>query len=527
MATPAGYSWLIQRYALRPVQPLRRASLIGTSRLTQTNDGYCRETYPPQYQPDDTFEGHMTFALKYEGVYPEVLSCLFGAIGEEAVVNWVLNERMGQYARRTGFLYEWFTGTTLRAVEPLHQGNYVNAIDPSIQLAATDSRNNQRWRVRDNMPGTRGFLPLVFRSPSIQAVEAYNCADELEALNVEFGADVLLRSAVWLTIKESRSSFIIEHEEKRVDDIKRFARAMEYNCGVAANPLAEDALIALQKEIIGSRTTVQHFGFRQSPVFVGSVANYENIVHYVAPHWDDLNFMLAGVEIFLERTKGVSPVIRAAVASFAFVYIHPLVDGNGRAHRFLINDILRRDGAVPSPYILPISATITHSAVERARYDAVLDVFSKPFMSQNGSACNFGPRATYRDGIESDFEFAAYPTAQHAWRYMDLTAHVEYLADIINKTIREEMTNEARIMRDWTRARIEVKKVIDGPDQDIDRIVRSVRDNNGMISNSLKTQFPVLQNDEIAKELVEAVASVFPPAGTLRHTAANQDEFSP
>lgn len=33
----------------------------------------------------------------------------------------------------------------------------------------------------------------------------------------------------------------------------------------------------------------------------------------------------------------------SAVASFGFVYIHPLADGNGRVHRFLINDVLRRD----------------------------------------------------------------------------------------------------------------------------------------------------------------------------------------
>ena len=40
---------------------------------------------------------------------------------------------------------------------------------------------------------------------------------------------------------------------------------------------------------------------------------------------------------------------RAGIISFGFVYIHPMVDGNGRISRFLINDVLRRDGAVPTP----------------------------------------------------------------------------------------------------------------------------------------------------------------------------------
>jgi len=117
--------------------------------------------------------------------------------------------------------------------------------------------------------------------------------------------------------------------------------------------------------------------------------------------------MLDGLEQFLRRTAGRSPLVRAATASFGFVYIHPLADGNDRAHRFLINDILRRDGAVPAPYILPVSAVITHSPVDRATYDAVSDVFSRPFMRCFSKDCRFGLRQAYPDGIDSDFHFSA------------------------------------------------------------------------------------------------------------------------
>src|SRR3546814_5951198 len=90
--------------------------------------------------------------------------------------------------------------------------------------------------------------------------------------------------------------------------------------------------------------------------------------------------MREGLRVFLERTQGQSPVMRSAVAAFGFVYIHPLADGNGRVHRFLINDILRRDGAVPEPVILPVSAVITDDSGERRSYDLVLDEVSKPLM---------------------------------------------------------------------------------------------------------------------------------------------------
>ena len=75
------------------------------------------------------------------------------------------------------------------------------------------------------------------------------------------------------------------------------------------------------------------------------MVRYENVVHYAAPPWEAVQPMVSGLASFLALTQGASVVARAAVASFGFVYIHPLADGNGRVHRFLINDSLRRDGS--------------------------------------------------------------------------------------------------------------------------------------------------------------------------------------
>ncbi|QDQ29281.1 Fic family protein [Chitinimonas arctica] len=491
------------------MQPLRLTSQIGATRQTRATDGFAQETYPASYEPEESFSGHMTFALKYEGVYPEVLARLFARVPEAEISAWVMSERSGQYARRAGFLWEWFSGRELEGVPPVPSGNYVDAIDSKRQIAATTKVNNGRWRVRDNMPGTRDFCPLIFRTDRTLALERFNCAEELHALNVEYGADVLLRSAVWLTIKESRSSFQIEHEEKKTDDIKRFAAAMERRCGEDGGFLTNEKLTSLQHEVIGKKTTLKHFGVRQSPVFVGSVFHYENVVHYVAPHCDAVPAMLGGLSSFLARTAGLSSLVRAAAAAFGFVYIHPLADGNGRVHRFLINDVLRRDNAIPAPYILPISATIMHSPADRAKYDEVLDVFSKPFMRLYGSSCGTGKVQTYPDGIESDFVFHAYGDAGPAWRYPDFTSHVEYIGDVIERTIKQEMTNEARMLQSWGRARVAVKEVLDGPNSDIDRIIRSLQENKWLASNALKKQFPMLLDKDLVQDVIEAVKGVF------------------
>src|SRR3546814_1875276 len=142
--------------------------------------------------------------------------------------------------------------------------------------------------------------------------------------------------------------------------------------------------------------------------------------------------MLEGLRVFLERTQGQSPVLRSAVAAFGFVYIHPLADGNGRVHRFLINDILRRDGAVPEPVILPVSAVITDDSGERRSYDLVLDEVSKPLMQAAREHIAFTSRhTTYPDGVVSNFEFNGDEQVRPVWRYLDLGPHVVYLSKIV------------------------------------------------------------------------------------------------
>ena len=505
-----GYRWLAERYGVLAVQRPHIESHIGASRRTVLNKGITREIYTARMRPADSLPAHLTFALKHEGVHLEFLARLFGRVPETQIVSWVNSEPTGQYARRAGFLWEWLTGRELPGVSAVTGGNYVEAIAPENYLVSSTPTNNTRWRVRDNLPGTREFCPTVRRTPQVRAAEHYDCAAQLDALQTEYGADILMRSAVWLTAKESRASFLIEHEEDKKDRIRRFAAVMERRCGEFANPLDRQTLTELQREVIGDKSTLSEFGLRKSPVFVGETAGFQETVNYVAPHWTELDGLLEGLEAVIGRTNGASAIVRAAVISFGFVYIHPLADGNGRIHRFLINDILRRDGAVPRPFILPVSATITNSAPDRAQYDAMLESFSKRFMARYGQIHEFEqPVRKYEDGISSNFVFPAYDDALAAWRYIDLTGHVEYLARLIDKTIRLEMRNEAILLRSWDKARTAIKEIIEGPNLVIDRIIRSIQGNSGRISNKLAGEFPVLSDQSIANTILEAISAAF------------------
>jgi Fic family protein len=159
-------------------------------------------------------------------------------------------------------------------------------------------------------------------------------------------------------------------------------------------------------------------------VFVGETARFgEELVHYIGPHWEAIPSILTGMRELLKRTVGLSPVARAALASFGFVYLHPMIDGNGRIGRFLINDTLRRDGALLAPYIVPISSILQKTDLRPLSYDGVLELFSRPLMQQYGDQWSFGADRQAEDGVTYNLQFGAYQDALHAWRYPDLTRH--------------------------------------------------------------------------------------------------------
>jgi hypothetical protein len=501
-----GYRWLAERYGVATVQAFRTDSAIAKTRSTVSANGYTHEYYLPSARPADSLTAHLTFALKHEGIHLEFLTRLFDVLPAVDLEAWIAAEPTGQYARRAGFFYEYLTGRQL-AFSGVAAGNYIDALSQDSYLVASQSVNNQRWRVRDNLPGTRDYCPIVLRTARVLQAEQYDCARHLADLEAEFGVDILERSAVWLTIKESRASFAIEHEAQHVDRVRRFAAVMEQRCGQYDEPLSERALTELQSEILGPRAT--RYGIRRSPIFVGELDGLTEVVHYIAPHWNDAPALLVGLRSFAARTAGASALLRAAVLSFGFVYIHPMSDGNGRISRFLVNDVLRRDKAVPDPFILPVSSTITSSVVNRRGYDQVLELFSRPLMRHYAQAWCFDAEQTAADGVRYNMQFNAYQDALPTWRYPDLTDHAEYLAEVVRITIEHEMHKEAGYLRSLRAARERVKQVIEGPDSDIDRIIRSVRENGGQLSGKLLKEFPPLAQAPVGQQVVAAIDAVF------------------
>ena len=502
-----GYHWLAPTFNNEPTQPFTVHSEIGRTRSSTQQDGIRLEVYPESYRPESTLAGHFTFAFKYEGIHLEFLARMFRLPEvKQGLEQWIAEEPTGAFARRACFFYEWLMPDLLDFFPGVTQGNYVDALNPDEYVTGR-SINNRRWRVRDNLPGNRDFCPMIRRTEAVKAVEQYDVAAKLALLEADYGLDLIQRSTVWLTIKESRASFLIEHEQSLENRIRRFAMLMESECGKHKNPFAPETLDALQGGILGDQAL--RYGIRKSPVYVGHTAQYQAVVDYIAPHWDAIPSLLQGLNKFLLLTHGVSPIIRAAVASFGFVYVHPMADGNGRISRFLINDILRRDGIVPPPMILPISSTITKSSRQLAAYEQALEAFSRPLLRRYAEQYQFGKTTVAEDGIEYNFYFQGYENALPVWRYPDLTAQTIYLAGLIDDTLTTEMRAEARFLQANDQAWKAIKNFLEAPDNELDGIIRSVRE-NGQISSKLRKRYPLFEdNPQLGERIVKVVTDAF------------------
>jgi len=89
------------------------------------------------------------------------------------------------------------------------------------------------------------------------------------------------------------------------------------------------------------------------------------------------------------------------------------------------------------------------------------------------------------DGVKSNFVFDAYDDANAAWRYPDLTEHAIYTAQLVAHTIRHEMADEARVLLRFELAQQRIKDVLEMPDSDAVRMIRSIKENGWQISGKL------------------------------------------
>lgn len=483
LATPAGYAALIDAYRLVVPVPAILSAIGTRHRQTQHHDW---RIYGPRYAPDATLEGHLTFALKYEGLDLAVLKRLFLAVGASEIEALVRAEPTGRYARRIWFLYEWLTGARLELPDAI-AGAYIAALDPRLQWDVP-SVNSRRHRVKNNLPGTPDFCPLVFKTTKLEEFVAANLAGRARAVMANVPRDLLARTAAFLLLKDSKSSYVIEGERPPQDRIQRWGRAI----GEAGRrPLDLDELLRLQAIVIGDARFVR-LGLRKEGGFVGEHNRDTRmpLPDHISARPEDLRSLVDGMSEF-DRTAAthLDPVIASAVLAFGFVFVHPFEDGNGRIHRYLIHHVLGRSGFAPPGLVFPVSSAILDRIDE---YRRVLEAYSARVLP----TIQWEPTQQGNVRVLND-------TADF-YRFFDATPQTEFLFECVRKTIEEDLPVETDYLRRYDEFRAGIEEIVDMPAQTIDLLFRMLRQNDGRLSERARQrEFRQLSSKET--QAIEAI----------------------
>ncbi len=494
---PAGYQALVARFGL-DVIPNWHTSYVaqGSSRRVDNREGITVETFSSRYWPGDGLGDHLEFALKYDGTNPAVLAAIFRAASMEEFRKYVESRPRGKYARRLWFFYEFLTGTTI-PIADLKTGGYIDLLEPELYFTVKPPRQVRRQRINDNLPGESAFCPIIRKTETLKGYQKADFTGQCKKVVSAYPAELLKRAMSYLYIKETKSSFEIEHIKPNPTRTERFAALLQL--AEKEDFCDKPRLIDLQNKIVDPR--FKDPNYRRVQNYVGeSVAWQQARVHFACPKPADLESLMEGLIASHARmqTGGIHPVIHAAAVAYGFVFLHPFEDGNGRIHRFLIHNILARRSFTPEDAIFPVSASMLKCPGE---YDASLEAFSRPLMSL----------VEYE--LDEDGRMTVLNDTRNWYAYIDMTAQAEALFGFIKNTIETELVQELSFLANYDDTKKTIQKIVDMPDRQIDLFIRFCLQNNGRLAaGKRKSYFSILSAEEIT-EMEKAVRDFYGAGG--------------
>jgi len=474
----AGYGAIIEAYNL-PVPLLNKLSLISEKKRRYSKGDW--QVFTSRHKPEDTLYKQLVFALKYEGINLLVLKKLFEILADDEIIELVQIEPLGQYSRRIWFLYEWLMIKKLK-IPDLDRGNFIPLVNEKQQYAIKGIRSS-RHRIINNLPGTRDFCPLIYKTSKLVKYLSANLSDQKSAYLKTIHKDVLQRASAFLLLKDSQASFTIEGENPGCSRATRWGKAI----GQAGDkPLSKDELLRLQQIVI-ENTRFTNMGFRQAGGFVGDHdrTTGEPLPEHISAQWQDVESLIDGMIAMNEilQNSNYDAVLAAAMIAFGFVFIHPFEDGNGRIHRYLIHHILAEKNFAQQGMIFPVSASILDRIDD---YRKVLESYSHPLL-------NFVKwEATSDHNIEVLNETVDY------YRYFDATRQAEFLYECVEDTIKNVIPGEVDYLNRYDEMKRYLDDNLEMPDKTVALLIRFLEKNDGQLSKRARAkEFDALTEEEV------------------------------
>ncbi len=485
-----GYGAMIDALELAVPIPRKLALISEKHRQYQTTDW---SVFTPRHKPQDTLYGNLVFSIKYEGINLLFFKKFFEKVEELTIENLVQNEPFSQYSRKIWFLFEWLMQKTLNLPD-LKEGNYVPLMDDHLQYTIGKAINSPRHRIRNNLPGTIYFCPLIGKTEKLEKYIKEDPSEEIKEFVRNVHNDILLRTSAFLLLKDSKASFKIEGETPSNSRATRWGRVI----GQAGNhPLSKEELLRLQQIVIGNSRFIK-MGFRKEGGFVGQHdrSTGEPIPEHISARWQDLKDLIDGLietDSKLEKSE-FHPVLTAAMIAFGFVFMHPFADGNGRIHRYLIHHILAKMKFTPQGIIFPVSAAILKQIDD---YRNVLESYSHPLLDF------IEWKITKDHNVEVLNDTADY------YKYYDATVQAEFLFDCIDYTIKEVIPEEVLYLQRYDQMKGWLDDSFEMPDKTVALLIRFLDQNKGVISKRARSnEFKELNEQEI-QQIVKLFQQIF------------------
>lgn len=450
------------------------------------------QVFTIRHKPDNDITSHLAFAIKYEGIDLYILKKFFQHTGSEPVLHMLKKEPTSQYSRKVWFLYEWLMDKVLD-VPDLKAGTYVEVVNPKLQYTSS-SINSTRHRIKNNLPGTPAFCPIINKTDKIENFISKDLSGSMEKGLDGRDKDIIRRTAAFLLLKDSKASFAIEGEYPPNLRARNWGKAIGQS---GKKQLTIEELERLQDIVIGPKK-LKNMGLRTQEGFIGEHdrETFSPLPDHISAKYKDLPSLMKGLldTNKLLQESAYDPVLAAATIAFGFVFIHPFSDGNGRIHRYIIHHILTRMGYTKRGMIFPISAAILNRIDE---YQSILESYSSPRIE----LVEWEPTPDHNVKILNN--------TIDLYRYYDLTKQVEFLYECVEETIEQIIPEELDYLEKYDRITNYINNYLSLPDTKVDLLIKLLNQNNGRLSkNKRQKEFDEITDEEISS-IEENFQSIF------------------
>jgi hypothetical protein len=479
-----GYQHLIDSLGLR-VLPLVRQARVAPVLRVQPLDGVLQIPAGVAPQSDRPLE-HLLFALKHEGTELAVISAAFDHIRPQDLLEELAARPTGGFIRKACYLWEALRGQELTPARA--EGSIVELFDPTKYLVAERGVRDLKWRVDFNGLGNWDMCPVVRRSEAIEAMLDDDVLGQAAEVLRAIKPEMLERAMAWAYLNETRNSFAIEREMPAHTREQAYVRLLQQVW--SPRRMDEDYLVELQNATI-TNPHDRAVQYRIEQNHLSDSGRGAVGVTYVPPAPAQVERLMAGV-LAIANGDGapMPPLIRASLASFGFVYVHPFMDGNGRLSRFLSHYVLANSGVLPDSTILPLSVALKR---EELGYLRALQAFSRPARALWD--------VTWLEGSRFEFALRGHPDI---YRFWDATAQTEFMGPMGQQALQRDIVSEVDYLESFDRAYRRLNRDFDVRNPVLTSLIRMCVDNDGALSKNRRKQFAL----EVQPELFDAIERV-------------------